>query len=249
MLYVFKENCCNKQITEGKMNTNFKIGLFVLSLCLCIVTAPCFAQVTGKEKIIDEKVQKFLDKMRNKWHDLNVPEADGKILYDIIIQHKYKKALELGTSTGLSGIWIAWALSKTGGKLITVEIDEGRHKEAVANFKEAGLSEFIDARLADAHKLVTELPGPFDFVFIDADKEWYTNYAKALVSKLEVGGCITAHNVVATTARGGGRGRGGFGGGGTGDYYQYMKSLLNFETSMAPGNVSGVSVSYKTKEK
>ena len=42
-------------------------------------------------------------------------------------------------------------LSKTGGKLITIDIDEGRHKTAVENFKKAGLSEFIDARLADAH--------------------------------------------------------------------------------------------------
>ena len=45
------------------------------------------------------------------------------------------KAIEIGTSTGLSAIWIAWALSKTGGKLITIEIDEGRHKKALANFK------------------------------------------------------------------------------------------------------------------
>lgn len=55
---------------------------------------------------------------------------------------------------GLSGIWIAWALSKTGGKLITIDIDEERHKQALKNFKEAGLSEDIDTRLADAHALV-----------------------------------------------------------------------------------------------
>jgi predicted O-methyltransferase YrrM len=90
---------------------------------------------------------------------------------------------------------IAWALNKTGGKLITNEIHEGRHKKALANFKEAGLSEYIDARLADAHELVNKLEGPFDFVFSDADKEWYKNYFIALEPKLEVGGCFTAHNV------------------------------------------------------
>ena len=62
------------------------------------------------------------------------------------------------------------------GKLITIEINEGRHKEALANFKEAGLSEYIDARLADAHELVEKLKGPLDFVFSDADKDWYQNY-------------------------------------------------------------------------
>jgi predicted O-methyltransferase YrrM len=88
---------------------------------------------------------------------MNVPESDGRILYDLIIKNKYTKALEIGTSTGHSAIWMAWALSKTDGKLITVEINERRYKEALANFQEAGLSDIIDARLADAHKLVPKL--------------------------------------------------------------------------------------------
>ena len=46
------------------------------------------------------------------------------------------------------------------------------------------IDRFIDARLADAHELVPKLEGPFDFVFIDADKEWYTNYVKAVIPKL-----------------------------------------------------------------
>jgi predicted O-methyltransferase YrrM len=107
---------------------------------------------------------------------MNVPTNDAQLLYDLVIKGKYTSALEIGTSTGLSGIYIAWALSKTGGKLITIDIDEGRHKIALENFKKAGLSEYIDARLADAHSLVKELKGPFDFVFSDADKNWYKNY-------------------------------------------------------------------------
>ena len=57
---------------------------------------------------------------------MNVPEADGKALYDIILEKGYKDALEIGTSTGYSTLWIAWALSKTGGKVITLEIDKYR---------------------------------------------------------------------------------------------------------------------------
>jgi predicted O-methyltransferase YrrM len=129
-------------------------------------------------------------------------------------------------------------LSKTGGKLTTIEIDPGRHEEALANFREAGLSESIEARLADAHELVPQLKGPFDFVFIDADKGWYTNYAKAVIPKLEPGGCIAAHNVY---------GRRGGGYGGTGDYYEYMKSLPQFETRILPESQGGLSVSYKQK--
>jgi caffeoyl-CoA O-methyltransferase len=213
--------------------------LAMLALLLASV-APFYAQEGEKEKALDLRVKKFLDRMKNRWQDWNVPEADGKILYEIIVKNKYKNAVEIGTSTGHSSIWIAWALSKTGGKLITIEIDQGRYREALANFKEAGLSEYIDGRLADAHQLVKELPGPFDFVFIDADKDWYTNYAKALIPKLEPGGCLTAHNVWEPTSRGGYWS-------GTEEYYQYMKSLPDFETTIHPKSIAGIALSYKKK--
>ena len=103
------------------------------------------------------------------------PECPGRRWPDPARHHReeqYTRALEIGTSTGHSGIWIAWALSKTGGKLITIEIDEGRHRQALANFEAAGLSKFIDARLGNAHEIVPALAGPFDFVFSDADKDW-----------------------------------------------------------------------------
>jgi len=187
---------------------------------------------------LDARVTTFLEQHRNDWHDLNVPESDGQQLHDLVIKGGYKRALEIGTSTGRSGVWTAWALAKTGGKLTTVEIDQGRHAQAVRNFQEAGLSAFIDARLADAHDLVPQLDGPFDFVFIDADKEWYTNYAKAVIPKLVVGGCLTAHNVYP--------GRGRRGGGQTGDYYEYVSGLPFMETTVTPG---GVAISYKRREK
>ena len=219
-----------------------KIRCSICLLSAVLFSLACFAQVSDKERALDAKVKAFLDKTRYSWADMNVPESDGKLLYDVILKNNFKKALELGTSTGHSGIWIAWALSKTGGKLITVEIDEERYHQAVENFREAGLSEYVDARLADAHPLVNELPGPFDFVFIDADKDWYTNYAKALIPKLEAGGCITAHNVSEPRAgRWGGYGRGGGSG-----YYEYMKSLSEFETSMLAAR-SSLAVSYKKK--
>ena len=85
-----------------------------------------------------------------------------------------------------------------------------------------------------------KLEGPFDFVFIDADKDWYTNYAKAVIPKLVVGGCLTAHNV---SQRGG---RGSRGGNMTGDFYEYLTSLPFMETTVTPG---GVAISYKRREK
>jgi predicted O-methyltransferase YrrM len=153
-------------------------------------------------------------------------------LYDLVIENGYTRALELGTSTGHSAIWIAWALGKTGGKLITVEINQRRYNEALANFQEAGLSQYVDARLADAHELVYELAGPFDFIFIDADKNWYTRYFEALLPKLDVGGCFTAHNV------------GGRGGRGIGGFVTALETTPNLETEIFREG-GGLSVSYK----
>ena len=200
---------------------------------------PVLLLTQEKAQEIDEKVIQFLESDRYRWRDMNVPASDGKILYDLIIKHNYKKALEIGTSTGHSGIWIAWALSKTGGRLITIEIDEYRYNTALSNFKEAGLSEYIDARLADAHELVPKLKGPFDFVFSDADKNWYKNYLIAVLPKLEVGGCFTAHNVSNS----------GWRRGGTGDFVDYITSAPNLETTFGgPTGRSSLSISYKKSD-
>ena len=224
---------------SGKLNVGILMASFLLYAGFMVGSVS--SQSVKEDKGIDEKVKKFLDDHMYRWRDMNVPESDGKILYEIIIKNNYKKALEIGTSTGHSGIWIAWALSKTGGKLITIEIDERRYKEALANFKEAGLSGYIDARLADAHKLIKELKGPFDFVFNDADKGWYKNYFIDIYPKLEVGGCFTAHNI---SDRGGRSRRRS----GAGEFYDYVKDLPNMETTLNSTG-GGISISYKKSDK
>jgi predicted O-methyltransferase YrrM len=222
---------------------NFKL---LLSLFIMVVAFPGYlsAQTIKENKSLDEKVKKFLSDHAGQWHDLNIPTSDGQLLYDLIIKGNYKNALEIGTSTGHSGIYIAWALAKTGGKLTTIEIDESRHKTALENFKQAGLSEYIDARLGDAHAIVKEVKGPFDFVFSDADKDWYKNYFIDVDPKLKAGGCFTAHNI---SDRGmGGRGRGGDSGQGV--FLEYVRSLKNYETTVNSTG-GGLSISYKKADK
>jgi predicted O-methyltransferase YrrM len=182
---------------------------------------------------LDARVRAFLDRNRSSWRDMNVPEADGRRLHDLVLEHKYTKALEIGTSTGHSAIWIAWALSKTGGRLITIDIDERRHKIALANFKEAGVAEYIDARLGDAHDLVPKLQGPLDFVFSDADKEWYTNYFVAVWPKVERGGCFTAHNVSGTRQTG------------IREFLDHLKTVRDGETTIDRSSASGLSITFK----
>jgi predicted O-methyltransferase YrrM len=186
---------------------------------------------------LDERVREFLAAQKNQWREENVTEADGRFLYDFILKHGYTRALEIGTSTGHSGIWQAWALSKTGGSLITVEIEEFRHLLAVQNFKASGLDAFIDARLADAHRLVEELPGPFDFIFIDADKNWSLNYFKALLPKLEPGGCFAVHNVSSLGYMRGIR-----------DFLDHVRGLDFMETTVDTSASGGISLSFRKKK-
>jgi caffeoyl-CoA O-methyltransferase len=195
---------------------------------------------------LDQRVQNFLNSHRGSFRDLNVPEADGKALYDVIVQHRYKNALEIGTSTGYSGLWIAWALSKTGGKLTTIEIEKYRHEEALAYFREAGLAKYIDARLGDAHEIVPALQGPFDFVFCDADKDWYTQYLKAVLPKLSTGGCFAAHNITDYAGGGRERGRRSWSGDYADDYLEYARGIPSLDTKVLDiqGSV-GLAVSYK----
>jgi caffeoyl-CoA O-methyltransferase len=185
---------------------------------------------------LDARVSQFLEQHAGRWRDLNVPPSDGQLLHDLIVKHGYTRALEIGTSTGHSGVWIAWALSKTGGRLVTVEIDESRHREALANFEAAGLSAFIDARLGNAHEIVPALEGPFDFVFSDADKDWYPNYFKAVWPKLEVGGCYTTHNISES-----GRGRGTAG---SREYLALLRSVPGAETTVDERG-GGLAITYK----
>jgi len=198
-----------------------------------IALLPAPPSQSASASALDQRVRAFLDRHQDDWHDLNVPEVDGQTLHDLVLKHRYQRAVEIGTSTGHSGIWIAWALSKTGGKLVTIDIDERRHNIAVANFRDAGLSDYIDARLGDAHQIVPRLEGPIDFVFSDADKEWYTKYLDALWPKLRQGGCFTAHNVSSP------------GMSGIGEFLTRVRALPDGETTINTSSSAGISITYK----
>jgi predicted O-methyltransferase YrrM len=165
------------------------------ALLAILIMPAAAAEQPAADSGLDRRVQAFLDERRGSWRDLNVPDIDGRTLHELIIANGFRHAVEIGTSTGHSTIWIGWALAKTGGRLTTIEIDPRRHRIALDNFAAAGLDGVIDARLADAHELVPQLEGPIDFVFADADKDWYTSYFDALWPKIVPGGCFTAHNV------------------------------------------------------
>jgi caffeoyl-CoA O-methyltransferase len=127
----------------------------------------------------------------------SVPRTDGELLRLLIKATRAKNVLEVGTSHGYSAIWIGLGLEESGGRLTSIEIDAARHDVARRHVSEAGLSERVTLIKGDAHLEVTKLDGPFDFVFLDADKEGQVDYFNKLYpKKLSPGGMLAVHNAI-----------------------------------------------------
>jgi caffeoyl-CoA O-methyltransferase len=144
----------------------------------------------------EKKILSVLDQMReNKVTYLSVPPADGRVLRLLTESINAQHVVEIGTSTGYSGLWFALALAKTGGKLTTHEFDAGRAAMARKHFQQAGVDQFITVVEGNAHETIQKVKGPLDLVFIDADKEGYSDYLEKVLPLVRPGGLILAHNV------------------------------------------------------
>jgi len=125
----------------------------------------------------------------------NVPAADGRLLRILTESVNARTVVEIGTSTGISGMWFCLALEKTGGRLHSFDIDEGRSRLARAHFEKAGVLALVDMVLGDAHQTLSRIKGPVDVVFIDAEKGGYVDYLNKVLPLVRPGGLILAHNV------------------------------------------------------
>jgi len=145
----------------------------------------------------EKKILSVLDDMdQNQSRGMmNVPREDGRVLRLLTEAVNAKHVVEIGTSNGYSGIWFCLALRTTGGKLTTHDIDEGRASLARENFKRAGVDKLVTLVMGDAHETVTRIKEPIDVLFIDADKEGYTDYLTKLLPLVRPGGLIFAHNI------------------------------------------------------
>ncbi|HWQ56094.1 MAG TPA: class I SAM-dependent methyltransferase [Bryobacteraceae bacterium] len=125
----------------------------------------------------------------------NVPSSDGRMLRLLAEAVNARSVVEIGTSTGISGLWFCLALEKTGGRLTTFELDPGRAAAARAHFKKAGVERLVTLVEGDAHRAISSLKDPIDVVFIDAEKQGYPDYLKQLLPLVRRGGLVLAHNV------------------------------------------------------
>ena len=130
---------------------------------------------------------------------INVSPNQGKLLHLLAQAVNARRILEIGTLGGYSAIWLTRALPP-GGQLVTLEADPRHAEIARANLRRAGLTEFAEVRVGRALETLPELAAeggdPFDFAFIDADKEHTTDYFDWAVRLSRPGGLIVVDNVV-----------------------------------------------------
>ena len=143
----------------------------------------------------EDRILKVIAEVHRGHRYLSVPESDGRLLRVLVEAIDAKHVVELGTSTGYSGLWMLLALTRTGGRLTSYEIDRGRHQLARDNFERAGVLSQATLVLGDAHIESTRLRKSIDLLFIDADKEGYFDYLTELGPMVRPGGLIAAHNM------------------------------------------------------
>ena len=163
-----------------------------------------------------------------------VSEEDGRFLRVLIASTGAKRVLEIGAASGYSAIWMGLGLRQSGGRLVTIEYDSVRAKEAAANVQQAGLNDIVQVISGDAFKEIPKLQGNFDLVFLDAWKPDYKKFFDLVFPRVTPGGLFLAHNVI--------------------NKKNEMRDFLGaiavhpeaFNTTVSPGH-EGISMTYKKR--
>lgn len=163
---------------------------------------------------------------------LAVSEEDGQFLRMLVAASRAKHVLEIGGASGYSAIWMAQAVRANGGRLVTIEYDKTRAREAQENIRRAGYSDIVQVVSGDAFVEIPKLTGTFDFVFLDAWKKDYQRFFDLVFPRLDRGGLFCAHNVVNKASE-------------MGDFLKTIHTSPALWTSIVTPAGEGISISYR----
>ncbi len=165
---------------------------------------------------------------------LAVSEEDGRFLRVLVAARGAKSILEIGAASGYSGIWLGLGARESGGRVVAIEYDPQRAKEAADNIRKAGVGDVVRVIRGDAFAEIPKLPGAFDLVFLDAWKPDYKKFFDMVYPRLNPGGVFVAHNVVNKKS----------------EMEPFLRTILThpalYTTIVSPSG-EGMSVSYKTR--
>lgn len=165
---------------------------------------------------------------------LAVSEEDGRFLRVLVAARGARSVLDIGAASGYSGIWLGLGARESGGRVVAIEYDPLRAKEALENVRTAGLADVVRVVHGDAFAEIPKLRGTFDLVFLDAWKPDYKKFFDMVFPRLNAGGVFVAHNVVNKKN----------------EMEPFLRTILThpglFTTIVSPSG-EGMSVSYKMK--
>lgn len=147
---------------------------------------------------MDETTSKVMAELEKTQKDFwNIPRKTGVLMNMFVKMMNAQSVLEIGTSNGYSGLWLAKALKQTGGKLTTIEYYEKRQSIAIENFKTCGVFDVVRPLQGSACDIIKSFDETekFDFVFIDANKREYVEYFNLIKPHLTEKAMIVADNI------------------------------------------------------
>lgn len=207
----------------------------IAGLAFAAITLPAQSRPSSPSPSVDPAIARLLAGIRAADKgQLAVSEEDGRFLRVLVGATNAKSVLEIGAASGYSAIWIGMGLRQTGGKLVTIEYDPIRAKEAAANVQAAGLSDIVRVVPGDAFKEIPKVAGSFDLVFLDAWKPDYKKFFDLVFPRVTPGGLFLAHNVINKKSE-------------MADFLSAIETHPQaFTTTVSPG-FEGISITYKKR--
>jgi len=192
---------------------------------------------------MDTKLREFLDQLQREGLEndarqtehsrkmLNLEPPAAQLVSILVRASGVSRAFEFGTSNAYSTIWLAWSLASAGGRIVSVDRNPEKHALARENLRRAGFLDMVDLRTGDVAEVVRDLAGPFDLVFLDADRRKFPEVMKALLPKIEKRGLVIADNVLSHPEE-------------IAEYLKLIASLPDFQHTTVPVG-KGLSIAFR----
>jgi len=162
---------------------------------------------------------------------LNLEPASAQLLSILVRASGVTRAVEIGTSNAYSTIWLAWSLAPAGGRIVSIDRNPEKHALARENLRRADLFDRVELRTGDATEIVRQLTGPFDLVFLDADRRSFPEQIQILLPKLAQKVLVVADNVLSHPEE-------------IAEYLKLISSLADFQHTIVPVG-KGLSIAYR----
>jgi predicted O-methyltransferase YrrM len=211
------------------------------SVCLavaCVGSAVCglaWAYSAGPDEQVRQAREELVQKFRRT--PLNTTPGDAMMLRILVESSGAKRGVEIGSASGFGAINMGIAFERTGGQLITLEIDPQMAATCRANLEKAGLQQTVTCLEGDALTTLPSLEGEFDFVFLDAAKQDYLKYLKLIETRLKPGAVVVADNVIQSAHA-------------MQDFLDYVQSSPDYDTVVIRASMEkndGMAISYKIR--